>query len=33
MATTVEFKTGNRRLIEFVFSPLVEITATALHER
>jgi len=33
MATTVEFKTGNRRIIEYIFSPVVEVAATAMHER
>jgi len=33
MAATVEIKTGTRRILEFVFSPLVEIGASALHER
>jgi hemolysin D len=33
MAATVEIKTGARRILEFVFSPLVEIGASAMHER
>lgn len=33
MAATVEIKTGTRRILEYVFSPLVEIGANALHER
>jgi hemolysin D len=33
MAATVEFKTGTRRLLEYVFSPLVEVGSSALHER
>jgi hemolysin D len=33
MAATVELKTGARRLIEYVFSPLVEVASHAMHER
>ncbi|WP_246229801.1 HlyD family type I secretion periplasmic adaptor subunit [Bradyrhizobium cytisi] len=33
MAVRVEIKTGSRRVLEYVFSPLVEITAQALRER
>lgn len=33
MATTVEIKTGDRRILEYVFSPLVETAAIALRER
>jgi hemolysin D len=33
MAVTVELKTGARRLIEYVFSPLVEVASRALRER
>ncbi|MGY3581597.1 hemolysin D [Bradyrhizobium sp. USDA 4341] len=33
MAVSVEIKTGSRRILEYVFSPLVEITAKALKER
>ncbi len=33
MAATVEIRTGARRILEYVFSPLVEIGANALHER
>jgi hemolysin D len=33
MAATVEIKTGTRRILEYVFSPLVEVGASALHER
>ena len=33
MAVTVEIKTGKRRVYEFIFSPLMEVTSTALKER
>jgi hemolysin D len=33
MAVTVELKTGSRRLIEYLFSPLVEVTSKAMRER
>ncbi len=33
MAATVELKTGARRLIEYVFSPLVEVASRAMRER
>ncbi len=33
MAATVELKTGARRLIEYIFSPLVEVTSRAMRER
>jgi hemolysin D len=33
MATTVEIKTGSRRILEFIFSPLVEVVAGAMRER
>jgi hemolysin D len=33
MAVGVEFKTGSRRMLEYVFSPLVELGADSLHER
>ncbi len=33
MAATVEIKTGSRRLIEYVFSPLVEVASRAMRER
>jgi hemolysin D len=33
MAVTVEVKTGTRRILEYVFSPLVEIGSQALRER
>jgi len=33
MAATVELKTGSRRLLEYLFSPLVEVASTAMRER
>jgi hemolysin D len=33
MAATVEIKTGSRRILEFVFSPLLQITGGAMRER
>ena len=33
MTVSVEVKTGSRRLIEFVFSPLVEVASQAMRER
>lgn len=33
MAVTVEIKTGSRRIIDYLFSPLVEVTSRALRER
>jgi hemolysin D len=33
MTVTVEVKTGSRRILEYVFSPLVETTSAAMHER
>ena len=33
MAVTVELKTGSRRLIEYLFSPLVEVASQAMRER
>ena len=33
MAATVELKTGSRRLIEYLFSPLVEVASRAMRER
>jgi len=33
MAATVELKTGSRRLLEYVFSPLVEVASRAMRER
>jgi hemolysin D len=33
MAVTVEVKTGKRRILEYLFSPLAEVTAGAMKER
>ncbi|TQX84260.1 MULTISPECIES: HlyD family efflux transporter periplasmic adaptor subunit [Rhizobium] len=33
MATTVEIKTGKRRILEYLFSPLAAITSEAMQER
>ncbi|WP_431323470.1 HlyD family type I secretion periplasmic adaptor subunit [Rhizobium sp. YTU87027] len=33
MAAVAEVRTGQRRILEYVFSPLVEVTDEALHER
>jgi membrane fusion protein, hemolysin D len=33
MAATVEVKTGRRRILEYLFSPMVEIASNALKER
>ena len=33
MAVTVEIKTGDRRVIDYLFSPLVEVGSRALRER
>ena len=33
MAVTVEIKTGQRRIIDDVFSPFVEVASTATKER
>jgi hemolysin D len=33
MAVTVEIKTGTRRILEYLFSPLVQIATTAMKER
>jgi len=33
MAATVELKTGSRRLIEYLFSPLVEVASRAMRKR
>jgi hemolysin D len=33
MAATVEIKTGRRRILEYLFSPMVEIASNALKER
>ncbi len=33
MAVTVEVKTGQRRILEYLFSPLAEVSSTAMKER
>ena len=33
MAVTVELKTGARRMLEYLFAPLVEVASKAMHER
>lgn len=33
MAVTAEIKTGRRRILEYVFSPVVEVAESAMHER
>ena len=33
MTATVEIHTGNRRVIDYVLSPIAETTSTAGHER
>lgn len=33
MAVTVEVKTGKRRILEYLFSPLAEISSQAMQER
>ena len=33
MAATVEIKTGARRILEYLFSPLVEVASRAMRER
>jgi hemolysin D len=33
MAVTAEIRTGSRRILEYLFSPLVQMTSTAMHER
>jgi hemolysin D len=33
MTVTAEIRTGKRRILEYIFSPLVEIAATAMTER
>jgi hemolysin D len=33
MAVTAEIKTGKRRIIDYVFSPLVEVASSAIKER
>jgi hemolysin D len=33
MSVTVEVRTGKRRIIEYLFSPLAEVTSEAMQER
>jgi len=33
MAAVAEVRTGERRILEYVFSPLIEVAEEALHER
>jgi hemolysin D len=33
MAATAEIKTGKRRILEYLFSPIVEVTSQAMQER
>jgi hemolysin D len=33
MAVTVEIKTGERRIIDYIFSPLLEASSGAMKER
>lgn len=33
MAATAEIKTGKRRILEYLFSPIVEVTSQAVQER
>ena len=33
MAVTVEIKTGTRRILSFLFSPILQVTTTAMRER
>jgi len=33
MTVTVEIRTGSRKIIDYLFSPLVEITSTSMRER
>ena len=33
MAVTVELKTGARRMLEYLFAPLVEVASKAMRER
>jgi len=33
MAVSVELKTGSRRLLEYLFSPLIEVASRAMRER
>ena len=33
MAVSIEVQTGSRRIIEYIFSPLVGVASEAMHER
>ena len=33
MSVSVDVDTGSRRILEFLFSPIVDVTASAMHER
>jgi hemolysin D len=33
MSVSVDVDTGSRRILEYLFSPIVDITASAMHER
>ncbi len=33
MAVTVEIKTGTRRILSYLFSPILQVTTTAFRER
>ncbi|MGN8097349.1 HlyD family type I secretion periplasmic adaptor subunit [Methylobacterium sp. 22177] len=33
MAVSIEIKTGKRRILEYLFSPFLEVTSRAMHER
>jgi len=33
MAATIEIKTDSRRIVEYVFSPIVEVASAAMKER
>ena len=33
MAVTVEIKTGTRRILSFLFSPILQVATTAMRER
>jgi hemolysin D len=33
MTVTAEIKTGSRRILEYLFSPLVEVSSSAMRER
>ena len=33
MSVTVEIKTGQRRILEYLFSPIAEVTSEAMNER